>query len=453
MKKILIYSVNFLIVIALLSFLGCRKKDKATLSKAFVKYYGGLLEDKGVEVLQTSDGGYVIAGTTNQGTGPGDILIIKTDAEGNELWNKPLGVDSIYEECGSIALLADGGYIVVGTSAYKVNRKFDVTALEISKDSTCVYAARLSSTGDIVWSKKYNNPSQTYVRIGAFGKGVVVNSKGESFIGGMVDSSYVSGGNIKVNLDLYAFMIDGNGALLKVGASTVLPFSYGQNDQNDYTTSVILAVDKGLGDEYIMSSSTTLDGLNTPRIVKCRLNVSSISQNNAPSNKAWQEPTFYSGGQISKTMDNNYILTGTKGTPPLSSDIYTIKLNSTGLVKMSTMAYGDLSGFKDLGVSVIATTDGGYAILGVTNSVNYTDNAEKLDDVLLIKVDQNWVEQWHKDFGGKGNDIAVKVIQTADGGYLVCGTIAFGDDVSNSGASNSISLIKLNSEGELTNVE
>ncbi len=454
MKKVISNVFNVLMIFSVLFLVGgCKKKDKADLSKAFVKYYGGLLQDKGVEVIQTSDGGYVIAGTTNAGNGPGDILVIKTDDKGDEVWHQTIGKASVYDECGSIAILPNGDYVVVGTTALKPNREFNVNALEIGKDSTKMCAARLNSMGGVVWTKYYDNPSYPDLRIGAFGKSVVVNSNGECFLAGMVDSSYTpGGGSLIINLDVYAFIVDKNGAVLQVGGFPMIPFQYGANDQNDYTVSAIQAIDIGLGIEYIISSSTNISGINTPRVIRCRLNGPAMSQNNAPINSSWLEPTYMTGGQITKTSDFNYMLVGTRGVAS-NTDIFLIKLNSTTLAKMKSWRYGDLTGFKDEGISVYPTSDGGYVLMGTTNSVSYTLDAAKLEDVLVVKVDQNGLEQWHKVFGGRGNDSGSRIIQTTDGGYLICGTIAFGDDVSNSGASNSITLIKLNSDGDISNVK
>jgi hypothetical protein len=451
MKKINNNLLNIFVIIVLLFIGGCKKKEKEDLSKAFVKYYGGLLKNAGAKVLQTSDGGYVIAGTTNTGTGPGDILVIKTDNEGNETWHKTLGAAAVYDECGSIAIMPDGGYVVVGTSEFKPGQIFDITALDLSKDSTNVFAVRMDPSGNVIWSKHYDNPSNPNVKIGAFGKAVVVNSNGQCFFAGMVDSSFSI--PLTVNLNLYAFLVDNNGDVLQVGGIDITAFQYGARDQNDYTNDAIKAYDLGLGDEYIISSSTIIGGVNTPRIVKVRLNGNIITQNVAIKNTDWSENSYCSAGQMTKTSDNNYMLTGTNGTPPSSSDIFMIKLLAADLTKMQSYSYGDLSGYENLGVSVISTNDGGYALLGITNSPSYTGDPAQQNDVLFIKVDMNGVEQWHKVFGGKGNDSASNIIQTSDGGYLICGTISFGDDVSNTGISNTITLIKMDSNGDISNLK
>lgn len=51
--------------------------------------FGGVGADQGNAVMQTLDGGYMVAGATNSfGAGGLDAYLIKTDAGGNLLWTK-----------------------------------------------------------------------------------------------------------------------------------------------------------------------------------------------------------------------------------------------------------------------------------------------------------------------------------------------------------------------------
>ncbi|MEA2054713.1 MAG: hypothetical protein U9O96_06360 [Candidatus Thermoplasmatota archaeon] len=58
----------------------------------WMKTFGGRETDSCLSVEQTSDGGYILAGYTySYGAGKSDIWLIKTDAYGNEEWNKTFG--------------------------------------------------------------------------------------------------------------------------------------------------------------------------------------------------------------------------------------------------------------------------------------------------------------------------------------------------------------------------
>ena len=86
--------------------------------------------------------------------------------------------------------------------------------------------------------------------------------------------------------------------------------------------------------------------------------------------------------------------------------------------------------------SVIATSDGGYAIAGYTNSFGAGAN-----DFWLLKIDASGNSQWNRTFGGLGDDRAYAMVRSADGGYAMVGS-------SNSyGNTTGMWLVKTNSNG------
>lgn len=80
----------------------------------WTRTFGGSGEDAFKEVHQTSDGGFVAAGYATGIAGDKDFFLVKTDALGNENWEKTYG-SIANDSCSSLALCADGGFLLGGT--------------------------------------------------------------------------------------------------------------------------------------------------------------------------------------------------------------------------------------------------------------------------------------------------------------------------------------------------
>ncbi|MEE9162548.1 MAG: hypothetical protein V3U35_06205 [Candidatus Neomarinimicrobiota bacterium] len=82
----------------------------------WTRTFGGSGWDWGRFVRQTADGGFILAGwTDSQGSGGGDLWLLKTDAQGTEEWSRTYG--GIENEQGNcVQPTADGGYIVTGAT-------------------------------------------------------------------------------------------------------------------------------------------------------------------------------------------------------------------------------------------------------------------------------------------------------------------------------------------------
>jgi radical SAM protein with 4Fe4S-binding SPASM domain len=95
------------------------------------------------------------------------------------------------------------------------------------------------------------------------------------------------------------------------------------------------------------------------------------------------------------------------------TDAFLLKVNSNG-----TLAWNKIynSTYESYVYSVVATSDGGYALAG--NLYNYdTDN----NNMYLIKTNANGIYQWNQTYGNTDSDYAYAVIQAKDGSYVLAG--------------------------------
>src|SRR3990172_13299256 len=107
------------------------------------KTFGGSSTDSGRSVQQTTDGGYIIAGTSQSfGAGDPEVYLVKTDPNGNSQWQKTLVLsDSYYDSGYSVQQTTDGGYIIAGETYSFVTGSYDV------------YLIKTDSAGNSQWQK------------------------------------------------------------------------------------------------------------------------------------------------------------------------------------------------------------------------------------------------------------------------------------------------------------
>ena len=102
--------------------------------------------------------------------------------------------------------------------------------------------------------------------------------------------------------------------------------------------------------------------------------------------------------------------------------------------------------------AVIATQDGGFAVLGHTQSMNgdITDKTNESFDFWVLKFNSDKTLQWSKTYGGSENDRGHAIVQTQDGGLAVLGFSDSNDqDVSNNNGLKDYWLAKLSANGTL----
>ncbi len=118
-------------------------KTNAQGDTLWTRTYGGAGYDWGHSVQQTSDSGYIIAGsTTSFGAGGDDVYLIKTNASGDTLWTRTYG-GSNYDDGYSVQQTSDGGYIIAGGTDSSGVGLYDV------------YLIKTNPSGDTLWTRAY----------------------------------------------------------------------------------------------------------------------------------------------------------------------------------------------------------------------------------------------------------------------------------------------------------
>lgn len=173
------------------------KTDKAG-NLIWQKTIGGADWDFANSMNATTDGGFIIAGTTySYGHGNADGYVIKTDANGDTTWTKTFG-GANDDEFKSVIQTSDGNYALTGyTKSYN-----DV-------DSGDVWVYKLNTIGDSLWCKFFGGTKED------FGNEIMQHPNGSFNIVGGTQSLGLG------KLDAYTFKIDNIGNLLWFGVDGV----------------------------------------------------------------------------------------------------------------------------------------------------------------------------------------------------------------------------------------
>ncbi|HEY3250522.1 MAG TPA: T9SS type A sorting domain-containing protein [Ignavibacteria bacterium] len=115
---------------------------------------------------------------------------------------------------------------------------------------------------------------------------------------------------------------------------------------------------------------------------------------------------------IIQTADGGYVAAGWENSFGAGgNDMYIVKFNNSGTLQWSRTIGGT---GDDRALSIVQTADGGYAAVGYTTSYGAGDY-----DLFIVKLDSSGTLQWSKTVGGTGGDFGYYIVRTIDGGYAV----------------------------------
>ena len=383
-------------------------------------YWGGAYDDFGHAVVQTSDGGYAVVGSQFSTETQQDLMIVKFNSSmvydsANSVTNFG-GDNSTFNNFASdFQQTADGGYVLVGSTyngtdydvwVVKYNSVLELTWQDTVKGTYDDFGNSIYQTQDgnfIVCGNKYDGDDSDIVlwKFTYDGTQTEENLKSTYKVIWSEDSLGTPDNGTN-DYGHYAHQTDDGGYII-AGSS--------YSSSNAYDIRLIkldalgdtLATNGGFyktfnnasgyyDDEGIFVQQTSDNGY----VVVGNYGTGGWGQNNA-----FVLKTDYQGNQIylntyggaypdaaksvRQTMEGGFIIVGNKYSQQSTmDDVWVIKLTFDGSKEWEKTFGGEN---KDIGTSVSQTSDGGYIITGSTNS--YGNQSE----IILLKITSDGVIQ------------------------------------------------------------
>ena len=285
------------------------------------------------------------------------------------IWNRTYGRNGS-QTAFQISNTTDAGYVLLGST--------------VQSNSFDGWAARINASGEEQWNRSYGTSESD-----SFRSGVQTLDGGFLLVG---DTGSITGDSAT------------DAWLVKINESGHKQWtkSYG-GEKADGALSIVSTGDGG----YLLAGNTCSFGTN------CNAWVVKVD---ADGTELWNR-TVGQGStnayEVIGTRDGGFLLTGVTKSGQNEFVGWVAKLNATGH-KQWNQTYG-VGSFVDS----VQTRDGGYALAGTTSSSENASNS----DIWLVKTTGSGQLEWQRTFGWREADEAQSLVQTADGGFAVAGSM------------------------------
>ncbi|MDV6167115.1 T9SS type A sorting domain-containing protein [Flavobacterium sp. DG1-102-2] len=396
--------------------------------------YGGKHADYLLDAQATADYGFILAGASlsvksgnkeADNIGDLDYWLWKMDEKGDVEWQKSFGgsgADLLYSINGT----SDGGFILAGTSESNIG--FHKKGASLGKED--IWVIKLNAKGDEQWQVTLGGAGQDFV------KSILQTPDGGYIIGG--SSSSPASEKIREGkpdplgksendfggLDFWVVKLDNTG---KIKWQRTIGGQY-----NDILKSIALTKDEGyiLGgySNSTVSQHKSLDpyGEGDYWIVKLdkdgKTQWETIYGGEADDNLAVivqsADGSYLIGGNSASSTSGNKSINNKKGT-----DFWILRLDEKGQsIWQKTFDTGKV----DILTSMVENADGtillgGYAQSEVIGQDSKKDKKE-INDYVGLKISAEGKELWREVVGSRGEDHLKKLIETRDGGFILAGT-------------------------------
>lgn len=409
----LLVLLNFLVLCLL-----CATPCYASWAKLYSKGIDYLNLEYGKSILQTKDGGFIIAGSIwywpdyqpSNFHAKGWVLKLKPD--GSIEWEKAYDsndsnfIDSNVSNTISIHETSDAGYIVLGQN----------------------WLLKLRQNGDAEWLKLYKPEMNVQ---GGFLSGELTS-----------DSGYIVSGWNRVGgsgkNDFLVLKLDSQGSI-------VWQKTYG-GESEDFASSIQQTPDGG----YIVAGSTESFGAGKGDLWVLKLD----SDGRVIWGKTYGGSEYdagYDSISITTTADGGYVVATNTVSVQFGGGNWILKLTSSGsVVWEKSYRQQTPDGWRscNLQMSANRTADGGCIVTGKI----YNLTSIGTSDVCILKLDENGNTMWQKIFGsGSGEDTPYSIQETSEGNIIVTGmTASFNSNgVNCENCGTQILFLNLTKDGEI----
>ncbi|HEX9980782.1 MAG TPA: T9SS type A sorting domain-containing protein [Flavobacterium sp.] len=387
----------------------------------------GINQETGHVAIATTDGGFISAGrsmSTNGGFagnhGDFDVVVIKYDSEGNELWQKMLGGSERDLVVDGVAT-ADAGCVLVGRTE---SNNGDMTGNHGGYDG---FILKLDSTGTVQWTRIIGGSQSDFT------DSIEQTPEGGYLVGLSTSST-----------DGDAFPTAGpspRALTMRLNSSGATTWQGFQDLNNYFAESIAVSQSTDGGCITVFPKSQTMPYINGSTSTYY-LDIYAVKYD-AAGNLVWSR--FYGGifqdtpVDVQATADGGFIILGDSSSNDRdvsghhgpagmsdgsSPDLWVVKLD----------AAGDIAWQKSLGGTSIEnpdgikqTADGGYILTGTTYSYNgdVTGNHgswfNAAPDVWVVKLSAAGAIQWTRCYGGTSYEYGGGMAVAPDNGYIISG--------------------------------
>ena len=403
--------ISMILTILFISTFGCNQKsvtDPESTTETWMRTYGGN-ESFSTDVLPADDGGYYIVGMTDVQWEPvmqGDVVLIRTDASGETLWQRTYGGDG-FDTGQALIETSDGGLMIAGHTTSFGAQGMDVYLLKLDQEGNEIWSCVFGDSLNERMTAAHQTADEGYYLVG--------NVENPDDV--IADAGAAGYGGLDGRCNIHLAKTDENGSV--IWSRTM------HSENNVIASSASPTADGGM----LVSATIMYYPANDNDIVLLK----SDGNGNETWSRAWEEDKRQTLDMI-PSSDGNYLLAGahapTGTTDYFASDFHFMKVDPNGS-ELWTSTFGDPATIER--ASVIAqTSDGGYITAG------------GVADIILVKVDENGQRSWEhiiETGDGYSHNVYTSIMQHADGGYVIAGTTI--------GNTSRIFLIKTDADGDV----